>query len=351
MSRFSERAADLSERLAQNAQAVCRHYLPAGRREGRYWMVGDVAGSPGRSLYVRLFQTERGAIGNWVDAATGEHGDLIDLIRLNQRHGRLAETIEEAERFLSLPPPADDEARNRVPGPPVRAGSPTAARRLFAASKPIIDTLAATFLQSRSITHLGDLPALRFHPRCYYRPNDDDVPGTPGAFAALIASVTDDNDVQTGTHRTWLDPSGSVKAAVASPRRAMGNILGNAIRFGQAQDVMAAGEGIETMLSLREVLPTLPLAAATSSSHLAAILFPPVLRRLYVARDRDAAGDAAFSILTERAQAAGIELLSLMPDLADFNDDLRQHGAGALGERVRHQLQEPDRNRFTLDSG
>ena len=82
MGRFSTRAAELSERLAQNAQAVCRHYLPAGRREGRYWMVGDVAGTPGRSLYVRLFETERGAIGNWVDAATGEHGDLVDLIRL-----------------------------------------------------------------------------------------------------------------------------------------------------------------------------------------------------------------------------------------------------------------------------
>ena len=59
MSRFSTRAAELSERLAQSAQAVCRHYLPAGRREGRYWMVGDVAGTPGRSLYVRLFETAR----------------------------------------------------------------------------------------------------------------------------------------------------------------------------------------------------------------------------------------------------------------------------------------------------
>lgn len=346
MGRTSSRIAGLSERLAQNAQAVCRHYLPAGRREGRYWMVGDVAGAPGRSLYVRLFETERGAIGNWVDAATGEHGDLIDLIRLNQRHGRLAETIDEAERFLSLPPSADDEQRKHSPGPPARVGSPTAARRLFAASKPISGTLAATYLQPRGITHLADLPALRFHPRCYYRPNDDDMPGTPGVFPALIASVTDDDGTQTGTHRTWLDPSGSMKAAVASPRRAMGNILGNAIRFGQAQGVMAAGEGIETMLSLREALPTLPLAAATSSSHLAAILFPPTLRRLYVARDRDAAGDAAFSILTERAQAEGIELLPLMPALGDFNDDLRQHGPWVLGERVIAQLHEVDRTRF-----
>lgn len=348
MNKLSTRVAELSERLAQSAEAVCRHYLPVGRREGRYWMVGDVAGSPGRSLYVRLFETERGAIGNWVDAATGEHGDLIDLIRLNQRHGRLAETIDEAERFLSLPPSADEETPKHLSAPPARAGSPMAARRLFSASKPIIGTLAATYLQSRGLMHLAELPALRFHPRCYYRPNDDDVPGTPGAFQALIASVTDEDGTQTGTHRTWLDPSSSMKAAVASPRRAMGNILGNAIRFGQAQDIMAAGEGIETMLSLREVLPTLPLAAATSSSHLAAILFPTTLRRIYVARDRDAAGDAAFSILTDRAQAAGIELLPLMPTLGDFNDDLRQHGPSALAERVVDQLHEIDRARFQL---
>lgn len=308
-------------------------------------MVGDVAGAPGRSLYVRLFETGRGAIGNWVDAATGEHGDLVDLIRLNQRHGRLAETIEEAERFLSLPSSEDDE-RGRSQASPTRAGSPTAARRLFAASKPIIGTPAATYLQSRGIMHLADLPTLRFHPRCYYRPNDDDVPGTPGAFPALIAAVTDLDGNQTGTHRTWIDPSGRKKAAVASPRRAMGNILGAAIRFGHAQDVMAAGEGIETMLSLREVLPSLPLAAATSSSHLAAILFPPTLRRLYVARDRDAAGDAAYGILTERAQAAGIELLSLMPLLGDFNDDLQRDGADGLGQCLIAQLHEADRARF-----
>ena len=223
-----------------------------------------------------------------------------------------------------------------------------AARRLFAASRPLTGTLAAGYLQSRWITHLADLPALRFHHRCYYRANEDDAPGTPGAFPALIAAVTDNDGTQTGTHRTWIDPSGQAKATVASPRRAMGNILGNAVRFGQCQDVMAAGEGIETILSLREVLPTLPLAAATSSSHLAAIQFPPALRRLYVARDRDAAGDAAFAILTDRTQAAGIELASLMPELGDFNDDLRQHSASALKARIIAQLHETDRDRFIM---
>jgi hypothetical protein len=97
MAKLSTLAAELSERLAQNVQAVCRHYLPAGRREGRYWMVGDVAGTPGRSLYVRLFETERGAIGNWVDAATGVRAmasmptSSIRLGRWGYRFGRSSE--------------------------------------------------------------------------------------------------------------------------------------------------------------------------------------------------------------------------------------------------------------------
>jgi hypothetical protein len=47
-------AADLARRLARDAEAVCRHYLSKGRRSGRYWIVGDVQNTPGRSLYVRL---------------------------------------------------------------------------------------------------------------------------------------------------------------------------------------------------------------------------------------------------------------------------------------------------------
>jgi hypothetical protein len=266
----------------------------------------------------------------------------------------LADTIIEAERFLSLPPSADDFIPSPAFAKPARAGSPQAARRLFAASKALVGSIAASYLRSRGITRLHDLPALRFHPRCYYRSNEDDVPDTPDAFPALIAAVTDDDGQHTGTHRTFLspsgfDPAGRGKANVASPRRAMGNILGHAVRFGKADDVMIAGEGIETMLSLREVLPDMPMAAATSSAHLAAILFPPTLRRLYVARDKDVAGDAAFGVLTNRTQAAGIELLSLMSALGDFNDDLRQHGSTVLGSRVALQLHPQDRTRFSIN--
>jgi hypothetical protein len=40
-------AAEIARRLAQNAEAVCRHYLSNGRREGRIWRVGDVENTPG----------------------------------------------------------------------------------------------------------------------------------------------------------------------------------------------------------------------------------------------------------------------------------------------------------------
>ena len=126
----------------------------------------------------------------------------------------------------------------------------------------------------------------------------------------------------------------------------MGNILGHAIRFGIANDVMIAGEGIETMLSLREVMPDMPLVAATSSAHLAAILFPPTLKRLYVARDNDPAGHGAVATLTQRAEPAGIEVIPLVPHHGDFNDDLRQLGATGLGAELAAQLVSLDRAQF-----
>ena len=126
----------------------------------------------------------------------------------------------------------------------------------------------------------------------------------------------------------------------------MGHLLGHGVRFGVATDVMAAGEGIETMLSLPCVLPSLPLVAALSANHLAAILFPPTLRRLYIAHDNDPAGNAGAMTLTERAQTAGIEALRLSPTLGDFNEDIRRLGIADLRAGLRGQLVPDDVHRF-----
>src|SRR5438132_666489 len=94
------RAGEVARRLAQQVEAVCDHYLSNGCRTGRYWHVGDVANTAGQSLYVRLSGARAG---KWVDAATGEHGDLLDLIAVNQKLPSLREALGEARRFLALP--------------------------------------------------------------------------------------------------------------------------------------------------------------------------------------------------------------------------------------------------------
>src|ERR1700686_5297184 len=110
---MSSHASDLARRLARNAEAVCRHYLSNGHREGRYWLVGNVANTPGRSLFVRLSGPDsgKGAAGKWTDAATGEHGDLLDLIALNRGLDRLRDALDEARSFLGLPRPDAIPAR------------------------------------------------------------------------------------------------------------------------------------------------------------------------------------------------------------------------------------------------
>jgi hypothetical protein len=131
----------------------------------------------------------------------------------------------------------------------------------------------------------------------------------------------------------------------------MGHLLGNGVRFGVASGVLAAGEGIETMLSLRMVLPTMPMIAALSANHLAAILVPPALRRLYIARDADPAGGGATESLIARAREVGIDALALSPRLADFNDDLCHLGIDALRSAVRAQLAPDDVARFMSRPG
>jgi hypothetical protein len=106
---------------------------------------------------------------------------------------------------------------------------------------PIRRTLVDTYLCNRGIKTVHDAGALRFHPRCYYRPDESSPTET---WPTMIAAVTDLSGVITGAHRTWVDPEGFDasrlgKAPIDTPRRAMGGLLGHAVRFGTADDVLA----------------------------------------------------------------------------------------------------------------
>jgi hypothetical protein len=336
---------DVIRALAENAEGVCRTYLPAGRREGSYWIVGDLQNNPGRSLFVRLTgpASGPGAAGKFTDGATGEHGDLLDIIRERTGMSRFPDLLAEARAHLGRPQPVVPDApvprKTKAPG-----GAPAAAARLFAASVPVAGTLADTYLRARCLTQGGRMSALRFHPKCWHREE-----GQPRSLPrpALIASVTDGAGALQGVHRTWLAPDGQGKAAVETQRRAMGHLLGNAVRLTPHEDILVVGEGIETMLSLVEAVPGLPVWAALSASHLRAVLLPEGVQRLYIAIDRDPAGQRAAERLSARATELGIAIRVLEPLLGDFNDDLRASGKDALRQHLAGQIGPEDRHRLS----
>lgn len=389
--------ADLVDRLVMNAEAVCRRYLSNGRREGAYWRVGDLANTPGRSLFVRLKSSAKGPAGKWTDAQSGEYGDLLDLIRLTRGLRSFPEAVAEARAFLGLPdedpmydrrgrrwrtchrrltatvgdgPPRamHDRAGDESPGTTGNEGltltdSINTARRMFISAVPIAGTLAETYLRRRRITALEGLTALRFHPACLYRPAGDAEQdpsrgaSETGALAwrgpALLAAVADPEGWITGVQRTWLDAASLLsatpldnrlgKAALPDPRRSLGLIAGGAVRFPPvgtdcSLDVLLVGEGVETVLSLRAALPTVPMAAALSAGQLAGFALPQGLRLLLIAEDADPAGRAAAEALDARAQATGVAAVVLRPLRGDFNDDLRRDGAGCLLAHLRQQL-------------
>lgn len=157
-----------------------------------------------------------------------------------------------------------------------------------------------------------------------------------------MAAITDLEGRLTGVHHTWLDASGHDKAHVANPRRALGNQLGHGVRFGRTGTVMLAGEGLETVLSLKTIMPAVPMVAALSASHLGALILPQGLQRLYIARDRDAAGRWAFERLAECAHNTTVVVLPLDPVDGDFNDDLLEFGVPALCSSLRGQVAAED---------
>ena len=88
------------------------------------------------------------------------------------------------------------------------------------------------------------------------------------------------------------------------------------------------------------------MVAALSAAHPSAMLFPDTLRRLYIVRDDDPAGNGAMAKLIDRAHEAGIEPIVISPRLGDFNEDLRLLGIDALRAASRVQIAAQDVARF-----
>ncbi|MCZ8274969.1 MAG: toprim domain-containing protein [Microcystis sp. LE19-4.1E] len=332
-------ARDLAIQLAERVEAFCRNYLSNGHRSGGYWIVGDTANTKGSSLFVRLTGPAhgQGARGKWQDAATGEHGDLLDLLAAREGHRGLAETLAEARRFLGKPDVAARDGYAR--GTPFikRVDTAVIARRIWDEGRPLSGTLAETYLSLRQLP-LPYPADLRFHPALEYR---NHMTGEISFHPALLAAVRDASGGLRGIQRCWLAPNGR-KAALDDPRRSLGRVHGHAVWLRHddrehSSGTLLIGEGVETVFSLADILPSAGMVAALSASHLAGFILPGWVRYLLIARDNDPAGLRAARQLASRAVESGIEVSLLRPVLKDFNADLRLLGRDVLVANLQRQ--------------
>ena len=286
--------------------------------------------TPGRSLYVRLHGPESGpgAAGKWTDAATGEHGDLLDLIARNRDlapsrrgHGRgallprLAASAEPAHRATPTVAGAERIARGRPPSVPCRPpGSRHAGRGLSARPRhhrhgstgpPCAITRPSITAQPRTLRSKSGRPC---------------SPPSPISTARI-----------TGILRTWLDPLRPAKAPLADPRRALGHLLGNGVRFGIAdrrprrrrrhRDHARAQIRAALAADGRRALGQPPRRPRSAPRRCAASMSRATTTRpVCKAADR----------LHERGAAAGIDVRDLVPVHADFNLDLCRLGPAAM---------------------
>ncbi|MEC5291908.1 MULTISPECIES: DUF7146 domain-containing protein [unclassified Aurantimonas] len=323
-----ESAGDISQELGRQAEAFCRAYFPNGRLAGNYWQVGDTSGAEGGSLNIRLSESYGRKPGKWVDYASGEYGDLLDLIPFATSASSFVEVMNEARSFLGRP------EINRVspsrPSPAIaQADASARAERLFSIGRPVAGTPAEAYLRNRDITRFGD--ALAYHDAVYYRASRA---APTQAIPAMLAKITDPSGKLTGVARTWLDIERRAVADIPDPKRVMGNLLGNAVRFGAPGPLLAAGEGIETVLSIGSALPGLPVAACLSATHLGLFEVPDDVRELWIVKDQDEAGERAAQLLRQRLEGRDIVIRDRDPVLGDFNDDVGEWGVEGLRDRL-----------------
>ena len=116
-------ANELKAALLEQAEALCRHLFPGGRRDGLNYVIGSLQGEPGKSLSICLTGPKAGI---FKDFATGEEGgdNLLELLRA-ARGLDFAAACREARAWLGLQathamkatPRRDAPSRRQNPAP------------------------------------------------------------------------------------------------------------------------------------------------------------------------------------------------------------------------------------------
>jgi hypothetical protein len=272
--------------------------LPDGRRVSSYIEARNPARDDKRPGSFKVW-LNGAAAGAWRDYATGEKGDVIDLICLCKGMDR-KEAIGWAKGWLGM---AElDQAAIRRGQEKLRARQLQAAkeqealeakkraraRELWLSGKPTLrGTVAEQYFRARGIDiaqivhpEKGEIRFLESTE--WWRGAQWDGPRKVKSgphFPAIVCAVRDRNGAVTGCHLTFLRPDGMAKADVSYPKMMLGQIQGGVIRLTrgllnerleEATRPMLLGlcEGLEDGFSMALAAPEARIWAATSLSNL-----------------------------------------------------------------------------------
>lgn len=228
------------------------------------------------------------------------------------------------------------------PRPDPRARVATA-RRLWESAADLREGCASHRHLVRRAVHTppGDPCDLRHHPAAPVSVYRSEGPVRP----ALVARISDPAGALTAVELSYLEPDGRKARGLRLPRKTVGVLApGAAVRLARVADTLLVGEGVMTVLSAsaRFGLPGWALLSARNLSVWAA---PTGVRRVLVAADRGAVGEAAGAALRRRLAAAGVPARLVLPDapFGDWNEAAAAagrggralRGAGAAGNRPR----------------
>ena len=136
----------------------------------------------------------------------------------------------------------------------------------------------------------------------------------------MVGGVQDITGKVVAVHRTWLKPDGSGKANIEPNKMALGPIRGCAVRLAKAIWAVIVAEGIETAPSCQQATDK-PAWAALSAPGMRVLEVPKSIHTIYLALDRDDAGEVMGRAAAVRLMNEGHRVKIVRPPRpgADFN--------------------------------
>lgn len=333
--RLREQARDVAHRYCSSAGAYAErgqhHCLNPGRAD--------------RSVGSFIVTLAGPYAGRWRDFATGQQGDMLDLIQLALGCDRVA-AIKEAKSFLGIEDARPGTAAliaarraemERAAAARRESEAEAAGRRRAAAQRlwlgatdQLAGTPTAAYLEARGLG-LGGLPytphAIRHARSLRYRHTDRQTGEIwEGEAPAMVTAVTGADGAICAVHRVWLEQGADGrwrKLSIPAPKKVLGAYWGGTARIwrglgprggrGARLGQVAPGaklvlcEGIEDALAIARLRPDLRVLAAISLGNMAAAALPPAVAEVVLAADNDTHPDAlrAFDAAVAAHRAAG----------------------------------------------